>query len=383
MPSSCLRDEDVVALFEGRLPVSVNVLAHHHAARCAACRTLLVTLAHGDALPSDSVPLALLPLEQGRRCSRRPSVPDATWTPPAVLDGFRLERLLGRGGMGAVYLAQDARGDRRVALKVCVALQPDERALASFATEARAIARIQHPNVVTMERVGEVDGRPYLVYEYVDGKSLAELRPPLPWPRVLDIAVGLAAGLRAAHQCGVLHRDLKPGNAILEPDGTVKLIDFGLATFVGSGGTAPRGVREVVGTPRYMAPEIRMGESATARSDLYALGLLVFELCTGRLPPVRRGACAAFKPEAGRGPAALLTEWLPGIDPGFAAVIACCLAEDPSERFAQADVLCAVLEHVRRLVAFQRTSRVFPTPWMGAGFPPPKDEGILAGHNVF
>ncbi|GMU01483.1 hypothetical protein KH5H1_56030 [Corallococcus caeni] len=365
MPSNCLRDEDVVALFERRLPVTANVLAHHHAARCAACRTLLVTLAHGDALPSELAPGALAPLEGRRRCSRRSSVPGATWTPPEVLDGFRLERLLGRGGMGAVYLARDASVDRRVALKVCVALQPDAGTLASFATEARAISRIQHPNVVTMYRAGEIDGRPYLVYEYVDGKSLAELRPPLPWQRVLDIAVGLAAGLRAAHQGGVLHRDLKPGNAILSPDGTVKLIDFGLATFVGGGGTAPRGVREVVGTPRYMAPEVRMGESATPRSDLHALGLLLFELCTGRLPPARRGACAA-----------LLTERLPGIDPGFAAVITCCLAEDPLERFAQADVLCAVLEHVRRLVAFQRTSSVFPTPWTGPGFrqvssPPP------------
>ncbi|WP_434299795.1 serine/threonine-protein kinase [Corallococcus exiguus] len=320
----------MVALFEGRLPVTANVLAHHHAARCTACRALLVTLAHGDALPPETQPL-----EGGGRCSRRPCVTGATWTPPEVLDGFRLERLLGRGGMGAVYLARDATGERRVALKVCVALQPDAGMLASFATEARAIARIQHPNVVTMYGAGEFDGRPYLVYEYVDGKSLAELRTPLPWQRVLDIAEGLASGLRAAHHGGVLHRDLKPGNAILKPDGTVKLIDFGLATFVGRGVTAPRVVREVVGTPRYLAPEIRMGESATPRSDLHALGLLLFELCTGRLPPARRG------------PAALLTEWIPGINPGFAAVIACCLAEDPSERFAQADVLCAVLEHLR------------------------------------
>ncbi|NNC07322.1 serine/threonine protein kinase, partial [Corallococcus exiguus] len=238
-----------------------------------------------------------------------------------------------------VYLARDASGERRVALKVCVALQPDAGMLASFATEARAIARIQHPNVVTMYGAGEFDERPYLVYEYVDGKSLAELRTPLPWQRVLDIAEGLASGLRAAHQGGVLHRDLKPGNAILKPDGTVKLIDFGLATFVGRGVTAPRVAREVVGTPRYMAPEIRMGESATPRSDLHALGLLLFELCTGRLPPARRG------------PAALLTEWIPGINPGFAAVIACCLAEDPAERFAQADVLCAVLKHLRPWMA--------------------------------
>jgi len=248
--------------------------------------------------------------------------------------------------MGAVYLAQDTVAGRRVALKLCVARQPDAGTLASFAIEARAISRIEHPNVVAMYRAGEVGGRPYLVYEYVEGQCLVELRPPLPWRRVLDIAVGLARGLRAAHQRGVLHRDIKPGNAILAPDGTVKLLDFGLATFVGAERLTATSRASVVGTPRYMAPEVRAGALATPRSDLYALGLLLFELCTGQVPSTRSGA--GPRPGSGRGPRALVSEAVPGIDPGFAAAIGCCLAEAPEERFAQADALCAVLEHVAR-----------------------------------
>lgn len=271
------------------------------------------------------------------------------WKPPMELEEFRLARLLGRGGMGAVYLAHDTSLDRWVALKLCVALQPDAGTLASFAIEACAIARINHPNVVTMFRAGEVDGRPYLVYEYVHGKSLAELRLPLPWQRVLDIAVGLSRGLRAAHQRGVLHRDLKPGNAILAPDGTVKLLDFGLATFVGTERSPLLAVPGVVGTPRYMAPEIRLGAAATPQSDLYALGLLLFELCTGRMPSSRRApAPAAFGFDEGMSMGALLSELVPGIDPAFAMALAGCLAEDPAERFAVADALCAVLERIAR-----------------------------------
>lgn len=261
-----------------------------------------------------------------------------TWEPPTELDEFRLMRLLGRGGMGAVYLAHDTSLDRLVALKLSVALQPDTSTLESFAIEARAIARIKHPNVVTVFRAGEVAGRPYLVYEYVDGKSLAELKLPLPWRYALGIAVGLARGLRAAHQRGVLHRDLKPSNAILETDGTIKLLDFGLAAFVGTDHCSPWAVPGVVGTPRYMAPETRLGAPATPQSDLYALGLLLYELCTGTVPRASRQA-----PSVTGLP---LSERVPGIDPDFAQAIERCLMEEPAGRFGRADALCGVLERL-------------------------------------
>ncbi|WXH31285.1 Serine/threonine-protein kinase PknD [Myxococcus stipitatus] len=319
--------------------MGARVHLHHHAAECPACRALLVAAVRSDGVPSGT---AL----ENQEATWRGLVPGESWKPPTQLDEFRLVRLLGRGGMGAVYLAHDTSLDRLVALKLSVALQPDTRTVASFAVEARAIARIKHPNVVTVFRAGEVQGRPYLVYEYVEGKSLAELRLPLPWRYVLDIAVGLARGLRAAHQRGVLHRDLKPGNAILDTDGTVKLLDFGLAAFVEADLLTPRGVSGVVGTPRYLAPELWSGAEATPQSDLYALGLLLYELCTGTLPrtpgPLSR-LSGATEPLGWSG---ALLERAPGIDPEFAQAIERCLAEDPLQRFVRAEALCGVLERL-------------------------------------
>ncbi|GEN06375.1 serine/threonine protein kinase [Myxococcus fulvus] len=321
----------MVALVEERLDSGARGRVHRHAAECPACRELLVAVMRSQSCPG---PLdAPLP----------PCGPAAarTWTPPGVLDEFHLVRLLGRGGMGAVYLAHDTSLDRLVALKLSVALEPDTSTLDSFAIEARAIARIKHPNVVTVFRAGQVEGRPYLVYEYVDGKSLAELALPLPWRYALDIALGLARGLRAAHQRGVLHRDVKPGNAILDADGSIKLLDFGLAAFVGTDRSKPWAVPGVVGTPRYMAPEVRLGAPATPQSDLYALGLLVYELCTGRVPHVR--ASGADRVAAALVP---LVDLVPGVDLDFAEAVERCLEEDPSARFGRVDALCTALERL-------------------------------------
>jgi serine/threonine protein kinase len=131
---------------------------------------------------------------------------DVAWEPPAVIDEFRLLRPLGRGAMGQVYAGHDTLLDREVAVKFIAALRPDERARQRFLTEARAIARLQHPNVVSIYRVGEFDGRPYLVSELVRGEPLSAVPRPVPWQQVLDIALDAARGLAAAHRQGVLHR---------------------------------------------------------------------------------------------------------------------------------------------------------------------------------
>ena len=141
-------------------------------------------------------------------------------------------RPLGRGVMGEVHLAHDLLLDRPVAVKFVAGLEPTAYARERFFTEARAIARVQHPNVVAIHRVGQVRGRPYLVSEYIRGESLEKLALPLPWERVSEIALGLARGLAAAHRMQVLHRDLKPANAILGEDGEAKLVDFGLAVLL-------------------------------------------------------------------------------------------------------------------------------------------------------
>src|SRR4051812_42379183 len=151
------------------------------------------------------------------------------WEPPAELDGFRVVRHLGRGGMGTVYLGHDDVLDRPVALKFLAAADPSAPARDRFLIEARAIARLQHPNVVGIYRVGEVSGRPYLAYELISGQSLDELPRPVPWPRALEVVLGIARGLSAAHRRDVLHRDIKPANVMLSDSGEVKLLDFGLA----------------------------------------------------------------------------------------------------------------------------------------------------------
>src|SRR5579885_2270547 len=149
--------------------------------------------------------------------------------PPERFDEYRLVRPLGQGAMGQVYLAHDMLLDRPVAIKFIAqpAGEVGEAARQQFFTEARAIARLSHPNVVAIYRVGEIRRRPYLVSEFIRGESLARLDKPVPWPRALEIGIGLARGLGSAHRCGVLHRDIKPANIMLTPEGEVKLLDFG------------------------------------------------------------------------------------------------------------------------------------------------------------
>lgn len=298
---------------------------------------------------------------------------------PLLLEEYRRVRLLGAGGMGQVYLYQDTELDRLVAVKFLHRLEPGfgQR----FRTEALAAAKLQHPNVVTIHRVGEIDGRPYLVYEYIRGTSLEELAKPVPWRRAHTIGLALARGLAAAHRRGVLHRDIKPGNAILDSEtGEAKLIDFGLAKLVPPGGaqhasspvidvgqgqgtsalpvsiqhTEPAQVSQVVavdgasapgavsddvwGTLPYTAPEVLAGEAATQRSDVYALGVALHELCTGVLPEL------AHLSGEGAPPIRALSD----VDSGFAAVIQRCLETDPAQRYADGDELRRALEALAR-----------------------------------
>src|SRR5882724_6676224 len=157
----------------------------------------------------------------------------SVWTPPEEFDEFRIVRLLGTGGSGDVYLARDSLLERLVAVKfVCVVMNPAARV--RILDEARAIARLQHPNVVAIYRVAEFAGHPYLVSEYVQGRTLQEVERPMPWQQVLEIALDLTCGLAAAHRRGVIHRDIKPANTILTEDGRAKLLDFGLAQIMDS-----------------------------------------------------------------------------------------------------------------------------------------------------
>lgn len=313
------------------------------------------------------------------------------WEPPESFDGFEIKGQLGRGGMGRVYLAYEVSLDRPVALKLIAADSPDDSARLRFSREARAIARLQHPNIVAIYRIGEVEGRPYIAYEYVDGDSLDRVATPLPWTRVAEIGLSAARGLGLAHQRGVLHRDVKPANVILAREGSVKLVDFGLAklfaepvfeteprrtpssweqafatadtTRIGSGvraamndGSTWRGEHTgaMIGTPNYIAPEVWMGERSSTRTDVYALGLVIYELCTGTQPFAGLSGRALIDQITQRplSPLASLRSDLPR---SFAAVVDKATARDPADRYADGAELARALETVESVLRGFRT----------------------------
>lgn len=350
----CLTENDVVLLVEKRLAEEELVWTRDHVARCAACRTVLAEALRVRALVGKPE------LSPSRRTTEGPSA-DAfedhgtdTWKPPDQFDEFTILRELGQGGMGVVYLAEDTKLHRQVAIKFIAAAEPTQRDRERFQIEAQAIARLQHPNVVTLFRVGEVEGRAYLVSEYINGQNLEATKRPMSWPAVVHIGRDLARGLGAAHGHGVLHRDLKPSNVIISRNGEVKLLDFGLAELRDA--TRPAGVRTVAGTPHYMAPELRRGRPATPQSDMYSLGLILYELCTRDVPrreprgpdapaPVAASSLAAALPLPTENP---LIQAAPGIDPDFVELIERCLRTEPAERPASADALAKELERLDR-----------------------------------
>ena len=204
------------------------------------------------------------------------------FTPGAILaERYRIIGLLGRGGMGEVYRADDLKLGQPVALKFLPRhLAADKDRLERFYAEVRIARQVSHPNVCRVYDVGEMDGQQYLSMEYVDGEDLASLLKRigrLPPDKALDISRELCAGLAAAHERGVLHRDLKPANVMVDGRGRARITDFGLAV---AAGEVVEG--EVSGTPAYMAPEQLAGKGASVRSDVYALGLVLYELYTGR-----------------------------------------------------------------------------------------------------
>jgi serine/threonine-protein kinase len=193
---------------------------------------------------------------------------------------FRIVAPLGRGGMGEVYRADDLKLGQTVALKFLPdQLAHDPARLAQFHNEVRVARTISHRNVCRTYDIGDADGRPFLTMEYVDGEDLSSLLRRIgrfPQDKAVEVARQICAGLAAAHERGVLHRDLKPANVMIDGDGHVRITDFGLAALTGS----VDNVR--AGTPAYMAPEQLAGREVTPRSDIYALGLVLYELFTGK-----------------------------------------------------------------------------------------------------
>ncbi len=200
---------------------------------------------------------------------------------------YVLERLLGRGGMAMVYAARDRRLDRRVAIKVVPVAVTEPTGRARFAREARSAAGLCHPNAVSVFDAGEADGYLYIVMELVEGRSLANVlaeAEPLEPSQATAIATSVLAALGQAHAAGIVHRDVKPSNIMVSYDGTVKLLDFGIARRLDDLAGDVTAAGEVVGTPTYLAPEQIQGRPTTPATDVYAVGVVLFEMLAGAAP---------------------------------------------------------------------------------------------------
>jgi serine/threonine protein kinase/Tfp pilus assembly protein PilF len=308
-----------------------------------------------------------------------------TLTSGTRLGTYEIVAPLGAGGMGEVYRARDTRLGRDVAVKVLPSqLTASVDRLARLEREARTIAGLNHPNIVTLYSLEDEGGIRFLSMELVDGQSLDRLLAPggLPLARVLQLAIPLAGALVAAHERGVTHRDLKPGNVMVTHDGWVKVLDFGLAKTASgandpadqlatvAAGDALSAEGQVLGTVPYMAPEQVRGEPADARSDLFALGILLYELATGRRP-FTGGTSADVSSSILRDTPVPAVQIRADLPRDLNRIIARCLEKDPRDRFQTARDVYNELRYVQRELEPAPVTRV-PAP--GSSRPAPGRE---------
>jgi serine/threonine-protein kinase len=256
---------------------------------------------------------------------------------------YELVERIGEGGMAVVWRAVDRRLARTVAIKVIAPeLAGEPHFLARFTAEARSVARISHPHVVSVLDFGQDEGRPYLVMEYVSGGALSDCADAMLPSRAVEIVVHAARGAGAAHDHGIVHRDIKPANILLTEDGRAKLADFGIASTRVAAAVTASGV--ALGSPHYISPEQASGRRATPASDVYALGVVLYELITGRRPfeadnPV--AVAMAHVERAPEPPSAVVAD----LDPELETLVLRCLAKDPDARFADGHALAIALEN--------------------------------------
>jgi serine/threonine-protein kinase len=271
---------------------------------------------------------------------------------PAVA-GYEILGELGRGGMGVVYRARQVALDRLVALKMILAGDhAGEQQLARFRTEAEAVARFQHPNIVQIHEIGETDGLPWFSLELCEGGSLADQldgtpRPARPTARLVEV---LARAIHAAHRQGIIHRDLKPANVLLAAGDTPKITDFGLAKRL-DGGTGPTASGAILGTPSYMAPEQAGGQGREVgpATDVYALGAILYELLTGR-PPFKAATPLETVLQVRSHEPVPPSRLQPGVPRDLETIVLKCLHKEPARRYASAEALA---DDLRRFQAGQ------------------------------
>ena len=281
----------------------------------------------------------------------------------ARLGPYEIISTLGRGGMGEVYKARDSRLNRFVALKVlpdAAAFDPERRD--RFEREARAIAALNHPYIVTIHSVETVEGVPLLTMELVEGRALSEMIPQggLAVAEVLKIAIAVADAVAAAHQKGITHRDLKPGNVMVgerEHDGRIKVLDFGLAKLADASHDSPRarttmpaapatGEGRILGTAAYMSPEQAEGKPVDPRSDLFSLGVMLYEMATGQRPFTGDTSISIISSIVKDTPRPI-TELNPSLPRDLGRIVRRALAKDPERRYQSAKDLRNDLEELK------------------------------------
>jgi serine/threonine protein kinase len=296
--------------------------------------------------------------------SRSMPAPARNVTGEVIADRYELEKLVGTGGMSNVYCAHDRLLERKVALKV---LHPhytdDEEYVARFRHEARAVAQLSHPHIVTVIDRGEDDGQQFIVFEYVDGenlKQLVERTGPLPARRAVELALEIADALAFAHEHGLVHRDVKPQNVLLTPDGAAKVTDFGIARSL----DVEQGVTQtgtVLGTSNYLSPEQASGKPTTTSSDVYSLGVVLYELLTGEVPFAGENFVAVAMKHINEPPPDVLQK-RPDIPLRLAAAVDRALAKDPAERFGSMDQFAWELRQCLAELGDASTDRTFIAP---------------------
>jgi serine/threonine-protein kinase len=312
---------------------------------CGICGSVLTPKSNGDeTMAMAGPPTFSSPRSRSTSGSGSSDSPDEGRFLPGALvaERYRILGLLGRGGMGEVYRATDLRLSQQVALKFLPeSTAADADTLARFHNEVRIARQVSHPNVCRVYDIGEVDGQPYISMEYVDGENLSALLRRigrLPNDTAVEMARKLCAGLAAAHDKGVLHRDLKPANIMIDGRGQVLVTDFGLAGIA----SQIQGAEIRHGTPAYMAPEQLAGTEVTVRSDIYALGLVLYEMFTGKRAFEANSLAEMTRLREEAAPPSLVSH-VRDLDPAVERIVRRCLEKDPLNRPASALAVAAAL----------------------------------------
>jgi beta-lactam-binding protein with PASTA domain/predicted Ser/Thr protein kinase len=288
-----------------------------------------------------------------------------------LIDGrYKVLNRLGSGGMADVYCAEDQQLGRRVAVKLLYRrFAEDDEFVERFKREAQSAAGLQHPNIVGVYDRGEWDGTYYIAMEFLSGKTLKQLvreHGPMPPDLATDIVIQILRAAKFAHKRGVVHRDIKPHNVILDEEGRAKVTDFGIAR---AGASDMTETGSIMGTAQYLSPEQAQGEPVSPRSDLYSIGVLLYELLTGRVPFDAESPVTIALKQVTEAPVPP-SELNPGVPPALEAVVLRAMEKDPAHRFADADEFIAALEEARAAptVVAAREVRLEPYPMPGEPF---------------